>query len=168
MQSEEGVVRPSDVSIDDGFAVLPVRIKDAGESGGIENLLGEALANGTFRLVYTPGLTPGFAAEDVVRYVAEKEDIELVERGMKVGVQFFHPALDERVISHIEAQVAAVGGSIDGHLKNLLVLTFPVTVRVKNIQSFLQEYENRFGVEWFFVNLFTEEGEPLGWWKDYV
>jgi hypothetical protein len=157
------VLRPG-VPDDEGLVVLPVTV----DEGGVENLLAEPLADGRFRLVCTPGLIQGFAADDVIRYHADRRSAELVSRGMKVGVQFYHPALDDRVVAHIEGQVTAVGGSVDGHLQNLLVLTFPVGVRVGNIQSFLREYEERFGAEWFFANLFTDDGRPLEWWKDHV
>lgn len=157
-----------DAQADDRGVVLDVRMDREDEPEGIEHVRAEPICNGLFRLLLTPGLVSGFAAGDLVGYNADARSLTLVDRGGNVGVQFFHPRLQGHVLAHVEEQVKSVGGTVDGRLDRLLVFTFPVAVRVSNIQTFLQAYETTFGVEWEFANLFDADGEPLPWWEGYA
>lgn len=148
--------------------VLKVGIQDAGERGGVENLLATPVSPNEFRLILSPGFVQGFAAGDIVRYDEQRQTLGLVERGGNVNVQFFHEYLPVNVVSHIKNQVESVGGRVDGELGRLLVFTFPLSVGVANIQNFVTAIENTFPVEWQFANLFSESGEPLEWWRDGV
>ena len=159
---------PMDEQIDGKGVVLDVRMDQEDEPEGIEHVLAEPASDGLFRILLTPGFVSGFAAGDLVGYDADAQTLTLVDRGGNVGVQFFHPRLESHVLAHIEEQVKSVGGTVDGRLDRLLVFTFPASVRVSNIQTFLRAYETSFGVEWEFANLFDADGDPLPWWEGYA
>lgn len=165
----EDVERPVAERTEHDSVVLPVLLEDTGEHDSVENMLGYAVSDGVYRLALTPGFVHGFAAGDLVRYDPARRSLELLERGLKVGVQLFYEDLTDRHLDHIEQQVRSVGGTVDGRLDGLRVLTFPATVRVKNVENFLKACESFPGVvEWEFANLFSADGHPLEWWKDYV
>ena len=129
-----------------------------------EQVLVDRLDDGAYRVVATPGLVLGIAADDVVRVTPEAR-YEIVERGgnLAVGVYGSHDLVDE-----VTKDVWELGGSLDGRADNFTVYTIPVAAGFPQVERVFNDLVARHPeVEWYFGNVYdTEDGvTPLNWWQ---
>ena len=141
---------------------LLVDISPSGEPV-YEQVTAEALADGRFRLLASPGLVLGTAAGDIIE-VADDGTPMVVERGGNVALQLFAP---DDVADALAMLLRPLGGRLDGRIPGTLsVFTVPVAAGFARIEQLLDAVMARHGdVEWLYGNTFDVDGvTPLGWW----
>jgi Domain of unknown function (DUF4265) len=129
-----------------------------------EQVLVDRLDDGTYRIIATPGLVLGIAADDVVRVTPDSQ-YELVERGRNLAVQVYgnHDLVDE-----VTKDVWELGGALDGRADNLTVYTIPVTAGFPKVEQVFNDLVGRHPeVEWYFGNVYdnVDGVTPLNWWQ---
>jgi hypothetical protein len=129
-----------------------------------EEVLVDRLDSGTYRVVATPGLVLGIAADDVVRITPDAR-YQIVERGGNLAVQVYG---DHDLVDEVTKDVWELGGSLDGRADNLTVYTIPVSAGFLQVERVFKDLVARHpDVEWYFGNVYdTEDGvTPLNWWQ---
>lgn len=127
-----------------------------------------ALGDGVFRLLYTPGFVQGLAAGDEFRLVGTDGAFAVTRRGGNLAVQVF---ADELVALHqadLVAQVARLGGSLDGAIERGLAFTVPLAAGFPAVERVFDTWVAAHpGWEWSFGNVYdpTDGVTPLGWWN---
>jgi uncharacterized protein DUF4265 len=131
-----------------------------------EEVLVDPLGDGLHRLVASPGLVLGVAAGDHIAVSGEGR-FEVVSRGGNVAVQLYADPNIGADVSPLTSALANLGGRLDGHEKNLWVFTIPVSAGFPAIEAVFDAFQaDNPGVEWYFGNVYADDGEtPLGWWE---
>lgn len=131
-----------------------------------EELLVKPLGPRRFRLLKSPGLVLGVAADDIIE-VDETGVCKPLERGRNVCVQVFTFDETPAVQKFLTPLVEAAGGRLDGCSARQLVFTFPVSVGFAAIEAPLKKLEAKFStVEWVYGNVYGDDGvTPLNWWS---
>lgn len=125
----------------------------------------------TFRLLASPGLVEGVAAEDVVR-VGDGGSITVLSRGGNLAVWVFAKGLADAAYAPLEAEVRELGGYLDGGSDDsvgaLRVFTIPVAAGFPAVEAAFNSFvaENP-DAEWYFGNVYdpADGVTPLGWWE---
>ena len=128
-----------------------------------EEVLVDRLHGGVYRVVATPGLVLGIAADDVVRVTPEAR-YEIVKRGRNLAVHVYG---DHDLVDEVTMDVWELGGSLDGRADNLTVYTMPVSAGLPQVERVFNDLVARHpDVEWYFGNVYdTKDGvTPLNWW----
>jgi uncharacterized protein DUF4265 len=137
-----------------------------GESLVREEVPVESVEDGRYRVLATPGLAQGFAAEDVIT-VGDDGHVRVLERAGNVGVQILADAHDPDAVRWLVDETEHLGGWLDGFGKGVVVLTIPVRSGFESIESLVRAYVDRAdeAVEWYYANVYADDGQtPLGWW----
>jgi hypothetical protein len=145
---------------------LLVDISPSGEPV-YEQVTAEALPDGRFRLLASPGLALGTAAGDVIE-VADDGTPLVVERGGNLALQVFAPDV---VADALGLLLRPLGGRLDGRIPDTLsVFTLPGDTGFAKIEHLLDAVVARHpDVEWLYGNVFDVDGvTPLGWWSEDV
>lgn len=135
----------------------------------MEEVLVEPVGPNRFRLLRSPGLVLGVAADDVFELLPQGR-LKVLERGSNICVQVYVPPshideIEERLLSITRD----VGARLDGKSSKQLVLT----IRWRNNFELIEELLSRIvgeysGVKWFYGNVYDPEDgtTPLGWWNE--
>jgi hypothetical protein len=145
---------------------LLVDISPSGEPV-YEQVTAEALPDGRFRLLASPGLALGTAAGDVIE-VADDGTPLVVKRGGNLALQVFAP---DDVADALWMLLRPLGGRLDGRIHDTLsVFTLPGDTGFAKIEHLLDAVVARHAdVEWLYGNVFDVDGvTPLGWWREDV
>jgi hypothetical protein len=120
---------------------------------------------GDFKLLQSPGLALGVAAEDVIR-IREDRSFDVLQRGGNLCVQVYPK--DSDVEGLLVEQLASLNGRLDGRSEGqLLVFTVPVSVGFVTVERVLSVVVDRFPrTEWYYGNVYdpTDGTTPLNWW----
>jgi hypothetical protein len=150
----------------DAHVLLLVEYRDG--KPGQEPVHAEALGDGRYRLLYSPGFVQGIAAGDEFRLLNEDGAFEVVRRSGNLAVQVFSLENVEPIKAELSRQVASLGGTLDGGIEQGLVFTIPVSAGFPAIEAvfnnFLAEHP---GLEWYYGNVYDpKDGRtPLNWWQ---
>jgi hypothetical protein len=136
---------------------------------GYEHLDAEALGANRYRLVLSPGVVEGIAADDVFIFDDDVlEGFRVVERSGNLCVWVFFERREAPWLPktrELQSSVARLGGRLDGGMKQILVFTIPVSVGFSRVESLFESFVHRVPeTEWLFGNVFDRDGRPLGWW----
>ncbi|WP_394614546.1 DUF4265 domain-containing protein [Lentzea sp. JNUCC 0626] len=114
------------------------------------------------RVLATPGMVLNIAAGDVIELNPADGTFTTLTRGGNVGAHVFaEHAVVDRYIEEIEA----AGGRLDGRADGLSTFTVPYGPGVVALEGiFNQMVEADSEVEWYFSNVFADDGTPLNWW----
>lgn len=137
-----------------------------------ESVPAEALGEGVFKILASPGFAPGFAAGDEVEISGGGPNCIIIKhRGGNVCVQIFFKKLPEDDRSKIDSEMSLIGGWLDGGKEgiagHLLIYTIPIRVGFKRIENVMERIADRFSVDrWMYGNVYdTRDGvTPLNWW----
>lgn len=129
-----------------------------------EEVLVEEVGEGRWRLVASPGIAQGIAADDVIE-LDEAKRARPVSRGRNLAIHVFAPA-DHG--DELLAPMSALGGRRDGQTESLTVYTVPVDAGFAAIESVLAEFvRSHPAAEWYYGNVYDEDGvTPLLWWNE--
>jgi hypothetical protein len=126
----------------------------------------EPVAPARFRVLATPGLADGCAADDVIELDPEG-NVSVVDRGGNLGVQVYPRAHDPEAVRQLVDATEALGGWLDGFdAGRVIALTFPVRAGFPAVEAVLEAYVAEHAAEWAFTNVYADDDEtPLGWWE---
>jgi hypothetical protein len=126
----------------------------------------------TFRLIATPGLVEGTAAEDIVRVEADGS-FDVVRRGGNLAVHVFARGLADEAYSNLEADVERLGGYLDGgggtHQTTVRVFTVPVAAGFAAVEAAFNAFAKQHPeAHWSFGNVYdpADGVTPLNWWQE--
>jgi hypothetical protein len=132
-----------------------------------EEVLVEKLGANRCRLLRSPGLALGIAADDLIE-IAERGHFKVVQRGRNVCVQILSSdRIDDSVEREASTRFTRVGGRLDGRAEKVLVFTIPVDVGFRAIEEVLGAVLAKFrNLEWYYGNVYdpADGVTPLNWW----
>jgi hypothetical protein len=152
---------------DDGVTRKTITIVAGQKSSGeavTEELLVDELGGDSWRLVASPGIVLGVAAGDTLQLGVDGAPI-VTSRGGNLAVQVYSPHEDA---DSLLPEVERLGGTLDARASGLTVFTLPVSVGFAKVEEVFRKFvENHPGAEWYFANVYADDGvTPLGWWEN--
>lgn len=127
----------------------------------------QALPDGTFLILFSPGLVQGVAAGDVIRLsTREPGGFDVVRRGGNLSLQLFDPTQIRPVVEWLLPRLKPLSGRLDGSVQRGAVFTLPVAVGFRAIEELMAEAVKSFpNLEWYYGNVYDPDGHtPLNWW----
>lgn len=128
----------------------------------------ELLADGIFRLLYSPGLVLGIAAGDEFRLVGQSGEFEITKRSGNLAIQVFSENSVYDIKEEFEASVKTIGGTLDGCVENGMVFTLPLDAGFQEIENLFNSLiSKKDGVNWYYGNVYDPKDgvTPLNWWQ---
>ena len=121
-----------------------------------------------FRLLHSPAFVDGIARGDLLELLPDiVEGYRIIERGGYLAIVVAFPDAEAKSKSHqllIESLVP-VAGVCEGGPSHSLVCSVPVTAGFPNVEAILNSFCHEApGTTWWFGNVYSLSGEPLGWW----
>lgn len=128
-----------------------------------EEVLVEAVGEGRWRLIASPGLAQGIAADDVIE-LDDARRARPVSRGGNLAIHVFAPAEQG---DDLLADMSALGGRRDGRTPSLTVYTVPVAAGFPAVEAALASFTRSHpSAEWYYGNVYDDDGvTPLLWWE---
>jgi hypothetical protein len=138
------------------------------EKPAYEEVHVEECGRRTYRLLQSPGLVQGLAADDI--FILEGAGTyELVRRGGNICIQIYGEPSLAPVEKLASTELAKVGGRLDGEAPRVLVYTVPAAAGFPAIERSLTAIQARFPtIEWYYGNVYdlVDGVTPLNWWLD--
>jgi hypothetical protein len=136
-------------------------------SGATQPVEVEQLDDGSYRVLFSPGFVEGVAAGDVIRITDPKlGHFVVVERGGNLAVKFGATSPIAAVLPSISSALAPLGGRMDGAIDKAAVWTVPAAAGFAAIDRIMVAAVGRMpGGEWWYGNVYDEQGQPLRWWE---
>lgn len=130
-----------------------------------EELLVERTSEGRFKLLRSPGLVLGLAADDVIEAPGDGT-FSLVQRGMNLCIQIFGAGDLTPLERLLSERLGKLGGRLDGQTKRVLVYTVSVSAGFPAVEAILKDAVGELpGAEWYFGNVYDPvDDRPLNWW----
>lgn len=143
----------------------------AGKSSGgdlvYEEVLVDVVESSRYRLLRSPGLVLGLAADDIIE-VTENGKFRTIQRGRNVCIQVLSPTrIDNALEQDASTSITRLGGRLDGRAEKILVYTVPVGVGFPIIEEALNAMiAKHTGLEWYYGNVYDPADgiTPLNWW----
>lgn len=151
---------------------LPIRM-DPPSRPAVEMLPVAEVGPNCYRLVSSPGMVEGLAADDL--FAIDREDdlgYKVIRRGGNVCAWFFFDAPGRNrgpEADRIREAVEGIGGRLDGGGHCVLVFTIPVSAGFPAIADLFDGARERIpGSTWMYGNVYDpKDGHtPLGWWDE--
>jgi hypothetical protein len=121
---------------------------------------------GTYRLLQSPGLVLGLAANDV--FLLEPGGaFKVLQRGGNIAIQIFSAQSLERIEPFVSSELEGLGGRLDGQTAKELIYTVPAQVGFPDIERTLNDVAARFpSIKWYYGNVYdpVDGVTPLNWW----
>jgi hypothetical protein len=131
-----------------------------------ENVLVEPLGPNTYRLLRSPGLALGIAADDVFEVTPDRR-FHVLRRGMNLCVQILNGSGVQDMLETSVAVFNGIGGRLDGQSPKELVFTIHVSVGFSRTEKACVEIVSKFsGARWYYGNVYdpADGVTPLNWW----
>ena len=132
-----------------------------------EQVLVEPLSANQYKVLCSPGLVQGIAADDVIDVVAG-DRFEVVRRGGNLCIQVYAPKDLHDIEVELTRGLSPLGGRLDGKAPKQVVFTVPAAAGFAAIERVLQACVEKFvATEWYYGNVYdTRDGvTPLNWWS---
>jgi hypothetical protein len=141
-----------------------------------ENVLVEVIGENRYRLLRSPGLTPGLAAGDkFTMQPCGRYNFLVLHRAGNVSLQFLLTGFtkeqvdrcEEYVVHHVQPLGGWQDGRYDGSPVSTLVFTIPVKAGFAAIEQRANDAQTRFpGLGWMYGNVYDpdDDTKPLNWW----
>jgi Domain of unknown function (DUF4265) len=127
----------------------------------------EHLGDSRYRLLGTPGLALGCAADDLISVTADGRH-QVEERGGNVAaVAYLEPeARSSSALDSLRTSMEPLGALVEAPADlHFLVVTVPVTATFNAIEGVLTTWSDLTpGSSWYFANVFDADDKPLNWW----
>jgi len=131
-----------------------------------ESVQAEELEGSRYRLVQSPGLVLGLAADDEFE-LHDDGTFEVTRRGGNLCIQIFFLKGAAALEPDASRLLEPLGGRLDGKTKQALVYTVPVAVGFPVVERALGELTLQFPLmEWYYGNVHdpVDGVTPLNWW----
>lgn len=128
----------------------------------------EHLRGSRFRLLGTPGLVLGCAAEDLIDVEPDGHH-RVVRHGGNLALVAVLPSdgRSTESLESLQASMAPLGGIVEAP-DNLrfIVVTVPVIATFDAIEDVMTVWAGDIpGTEWYFANVYDDDDRPLDWWN---
>ena len=123
----------------------------------------EHIAGNRYRLLHSPGLAYGLAAEDEIE-IEDDGRYNVVTRGGNFAVRVYASSGVTGFEPTLTAQVERIGGWLDGNVPNGLAYTIPAKTGLETIGGVFAKFKrNMPGVLWEYGNVYEEDGRLMEW-----
>ena len=140
---------------------------------GLESVPAVDLGAGRYRLLHSPGFGEGIAAGDVIELQEARPGYRVITRSGNLCILLVapqgHPTNEESCDRVLRAELADVGGYLDGGSSGHWVFTVPLSAGWDTVEGMFERAVLRsLGSAWYYGNVYDwRDGEtPLGWWAD--
>ena len=117
-----------------------------------------------YRVLYTPGLVYGIAAEDEIRLLADGE-FDVVRRAGNLAVRVYSEGAIEGWAEGFIGEVQHLGGRLDGRIRRGLAFAIPASVGFASIEALFGRFVSEHpSCHWEYGNVYDAAGKPLEWW----
>ena len=125
------------------------------------------LEDGTFAILFSPGMVQGIAAGDTIR-LSDRHNgaFDVIRRGGNVCLQILRREGIKPVVEWMLPRVQPLSGRLDGAIEIGAVFTIPLTAGFRAIEDLMAEAVKEFpDAEWYYGNVYADDGiTPLNWW----
>jgi hypothetical protein len=131
-----------------------------------DEVLAEPLDGSRYRLVKSPGVAQGLAADDELE-LHDDGTYQVVRRSGNLCIQIFFLEGAARIAGEAARHLEPLGGRLDGMTKQGLVYTVPVAAGFPAVERALGELTVQFPLmEWYYGNVYdpADGVTPLNWW----
>jgi hypothetical protein len=145
-------------------------LADTASSGRpvFEEVRAEPLDARKYRVLASPGLVQGIAADDEIELLPDGQ-FRVLRRGRNVCVQIFSRTNIREVERAVTDALRTLGGRLDGSSSKQVVYTVPLRSGFSPIESALNALRERLvDYEWYYGNVYDPKDgvTPLNWWLD--
>ena len=151
---------------------LRVPVVSDGVQQGEELLPVADVGDRRYRLLASPGLVEGLAAEDEFELDADAPlGHRVIRRGGNLCVWFYHsePLTESSAVTADLRRVAeSLGGHLDGGYSRMLVLTIPLAAGFDPVARAFDDAVRRHAASsWLYGNVYdpADGMTPLNWWR---
>jgi uncharacterized protein DUF4265 len=143
-----------------------LRVEDGFGATSFEPVHVCSLGGNRFRVLFSPGLVYGVAADDEIEVGAEGEFVVL-RRGRNLVVRLLsRMSLTEHAAELADDVQRNLGGRLDGQVARGLAFTIPVSVGFAAVEVVFERFaQNHPGVVWEYGNVYDKNGKSLEWWQ---
>ena len=132
-----------------------------------ELVLAVLVDHNVYEITGTPALVLGCAAADRIRVSADGH-FEVVARGGNIALMIFpRTRFTESNATALRASFAALGGTTemapDGRF---VIVTVPANAGFPVIEGVATLWADANDADWYYGNVYDEDGRPLNWWPD--
>jgi hypothetical protein len=139
-------------------------LRDLRSAGRAEPVHAIYLGGATYRVLHSPGIVYGIAAEDEIKVDAEG-NFHVLRRAGNLAVRLLCANGVGELIEDVRQSVERLGGWLDGGVRNGAVFTIPIAAGFKAVECIFDELERRHaGVVWEYGNVYDDKDQPLLWW----
>lgn len=124
------------------------------------------LTNDRYRIVGTPALVEGCAADDVIEVDAGGQ-FRVVERGGNVAIHVYSPnrTVSADQVDELRRAFIDSGGLVEAPSdRRFLVVTISVAVGFPRIESIMNGWSAATRNAWSYGNVYDSSGLALNWW----
>jgi len=149
----EGCELHIDLRVDEQGRLQPVPVRQVGDD--------------LYEVLFTPGFVDGIAAGDTI-CVSDRSSgqFEVVRRGGNLAIKIFSRVELTPLLAWLQPQLEAMGGRLDGRLDRAAALTVPVGATLQAVEAVMAEAVRvQPSIEWYFANVYDDDGAPLSWWR---
>ncbi|ROR99073.1 uncharacterized protein DUF4265 [Sinobacterium caligoides] len=123
------------------------------------------LADGRVEMLHSPGFVKGAARGDTLKFT--KEGFEVEERAGLVAIQIYLRDDIEKIEPKLSAEIKTMDGCRDICTERMLVYSVPVEAGFAAIEGVMKEVAEQYAqLQWFYGNVYDEQGEPMNWWMN--
>lgn len=131
-----------------------------------EEVVVESLGLGRFKVMQSPGLVLGVAADDVIEVSSDRR-ATVVERGGNLCIQIYTKGHGAKIEPFVRNRLAPMNGRLDGRSEKQLVFTVPARAGLVAVEKALSDALGEFPeAEWYYGNVYdpVDGVTPLNWW----
>lgn len=134
----------------------------------VEKLPVRELENGTFELVRSPAFIKSLASGDVIKFLPQSNQFEIVQHSGNLSVRVFSRGDIGPLAETLNSGLEKLGGELDLDTPRMLVYSIHVSCGFSTIEEILnravaQHPES----QWMYGNVYDpQDGQtPLNWWQ---
>ncbi len=140
-----------------------LRISERNGEPDFEPVHVHLVSGNRYQLLFSPGLAYGIAAGDEIELESDGS-YTVLARGGNFAVRFLCASGVASIEESLTAQVAKIGGRLDGRVRNGLSYTIPVGAGREAVrQIFAKAKRETPGALWEYGNVYDENGQLMGW-----
>lgn len=140
---------------------------DAQGEPAVERLPVRALDSGYLQLVKSPAFVKGLASGDVIRFLADTGEFEILKHSGNLSIRVFSRGDISLLADTLTPALEKLGGELDVETPRMLVYSIHVSCGFNAIEEILNNVVNRDPNSlWMYGNVYdpVDGKTPLNWW----